>query len=301
MRHPFLNPLEYSRHSKLQYDFAHTMLRACEIKPTDRILDIGCGDGKITADIAEIVKNGQVIGTDISQQMIHFATRAHTPRYGNLGFMVMNAELNVFRKQFDVVTSFCCLHWVRKQSDALKGIQLALVENGKALLLVPLRHQELYSAIEAVVDSKPWSPFFAGFTNPHMFFSRAQYKKLLLDSGMSPQTLDETTMQYTLRTKLEFEMFLKAWLPHIKMIPESLQNKFMDDIGNKYIESNPDFASDAGIGLPLRMLKVQAIKLAPCLSARQGLFSDKEHTLIEKNTNQSNNSPTTLVRLTSKL
>lgn len=279
MRHQFLNPSEYSRNSRLQYEFAHMMIRNTNIKPTDRILDIGCGDGKITADMAALVEQGQVIGTDISAQMIHFATRTYIQN--NLGFMVMDAEMNVFRKQFELVTSFCCLHWVRQQLTALKGIKSALVDDGRAALLVPLRHEELYSAIESVVESEKWRRFFTGFINPHIFFSKEQYNQLLIDAELSPLSLDEKIIPYTFRTKNEMERFLKAWLPHIKKLPEESHDEFMTDIGNKFLEQNPQ-ETDVAITLPLRMLQVYALqkKLTPV--AQDSLYETKSSALYKK-------------------
>jgi len=297
MRHPFLNPTEYSRHSRLQYEFAHMMIRNANIQPTDRVLDIGCGDGKITADIANIVRQGQVLGTDISVQMIHFATRTYTQC--NLGFMVMAAEMNVFRKQFDLVTSFCCLHWVRQQLAALKGIKSALVDNGMAILLVPLRHEELYSAIESVVGSEKWNQFFIGFANPHVFFTKEQYNQLLVDADLSPQTLDEKIIPYTFRSKDEMEKFLKAWLPHIKRIPENLQDEFMEDIGNGFLEHNPQ-ESNATITLPLRMLQVHALRKKLIPVKQISLYKTRSPALYKKETYHTARSEN-LNRLSSKL
>ena len=134
MKHAFANPDEYKEHSSLQYDFAHELIRDADIKETSRVLDIGCGDGKITANIASLASSGMVTGTDISLDMVSSATKEHVPSPNtNLGFMVMDAEENIFKKQFDFVTSFCCLHWVKNQLQALKGIKNALVENGQAM------------------------------------------------------------------------------------------------------------------------------------------------------------------------
>ena len=257
MKHGFLNPTEYKRHSKLQYDFAHSMLKSTGINETDKILDIGCGDGKITADIARMVPCGRVIGIDISSQMIHYAIREHTPTTSdNLDFMVMDAETNVFRSQFNMVVSFCCLHWVKNQLSALKGIKAALVENGCAVLLVPLRHEELYTAIESVIESEKWRHYFTGYNNPHVFFTKEKYSALLDQAGLAPSLLEEKTMSYSFRTQVEMEMFLKAWLPHIRQIPLSQQDYFMRGIGNKFLSIIP--ASSAAITMPLRMLNVQA-------------------------------------------
>lgn len=299
MKHGFLNPTEYKRHSQLQYDFAHSMLKSTGIKETDKILDIGCGDGKITADIARMVPSGQVIGTDISSQMIHYATREHTPATsGNLGFMIMDAETNVFRSQFNLVVSFCCLHWVKNQLSALKGIKAALVENGKAVLLVPLRHEELYTAIESVVESEEWRHYFTGFNNPHVFFTKEKYSTLLDQAGLAPSLLEENTMSYSFRTQIEMEMFLKAWLPHILRIPSSRQDDFMRDIGNKFLSIVPA-ASSGAITMPLRMLKVQAYR--PALSLRLATTSAKSSLLFRPEPSKPMHQERTSVKLMSKL
>ncbi len=265
MKHPFFNPTEYKDHSKLQYVFAHYMVKSAGIEPTDRVLDIGCGDGKISADIAKMVPTGQVVGTDLSPQMIQHSIKEHTPnQHQNLGFMVMDAEANIFKKQFDIVVSFCCLHWVKDQLSALKGIKSSLVKNGKAVLLVPLRHEELYSAVEQTITENKWQGYFSEFTNPHIFFTKEGYRNLLDTAELNPRLLEESTMNYSFQTQAEMEMFLKAWLPHVKRVPDSLQPKFMHDIGNNLLKIIPK--QDDKITMPLRMLKVHASASALSLS-----------------------------------
>ena len=56
-----------------------------------RVLDIGCGDGLITNEIATIVHDDCVIGTDLSEQMIEFASKKYVNQ-DNLRFVQMNAS-----------------------------------------------------------------------------------------------------------------------------------------------------------------------------------------------------------------
>lgn len=256
MKHYFINPDEYEKHSKLQYNFAHQMISMANIKNTDNVLDIGCGDGKITSDIADMAFNGRVIGTDISENMIQFANRAHAKNKKNLAFLVMDAENNIFKNQFEVVVSFCCLHWVKNQSSALSGIKSALKKDGEAILLVPLRHEELYSAIEIVINKLKWKTYFKDFYNPHVFFTKKQYEIFLTSAGLSPKILDEEIMTYSFDKIDEMGLFLKAWLPHLKNIPKDFHDYFMQEIVSIFTEIVPD---DQGCYLmPLRMLKVKA-------------------------------------------
>lgn len=260
--HPFNNPAEYDSNSRLQYDFAMTMLHQANIKSNARLLDIGTGNGDIAAYMAhEIVPKGNVIATDISADMIEFANNKHTPNRDpnpNLGFMVMPAEKNTYQNQFDVVVSFCCLHWVAEQEAALKGIKRALVSNGRAVLLVPQRHHDLYNAIETVVAAPQWQAYFSGFTNPHVFFEKATYQQLLDKAGLATDKLDEVIMPYEYENLESMLDFLAAWLPHVNCVPAEQRHTFMQAIGTEYLKRVP--LQGTKVSVPLRMLQIHAHK-----------------------------------------
>src|SRR5436190_17655646 len=63
---------EYFHNSSSQKDAATDLMKFVNIRENDHILDVGCGDGKITAEIAEKTPNGTVMGVDISPAMITF-------------------------------------------------------------------------------------------------------------------------------------------------------------------------------------------------------------------------------------
>src|SRR5689334_4212233 len=107
---------DYNRQSSLQQAMAEEQLRLLTLKGSERILDVGCGDGKISAAIAERVPTGSVLGVDPSRDMVvfassHFATAARP----NLRFEVADARRLPYRNDFDLVVSFNALHWVPEQ------------------------------------------------------------------------------------------------------------------------------------------------------------------------------------------
>jgi len=75
------------------------------IKPASHILDVGCGPGTITADFAQIAKNGKVIGVDNSAGIIEQASTSFPPStHPNLKFTVGNAlKLDFPDNTFDIV------------------------------------------------------------------------------------------------------------------------------------------------------------------------------------------------------
>ena len=99
-------PEEYCLHSFVQNDAAKQLLQYVQLKGDEQILDVGCGDGKITAAIAKHVPRGHVTGIDISQDMISFARKAFPKRsHPNLTFLAQDAQQFNYCAGLDLVFS----------------------------------------------------------------------------------------------------------------------------------------------------------------------------------------------------
>src|SRR5436305_13001730 len=95
----------YSRQSSLQLAMAEEQLRHIALNGDERVLDVGCGDGKITAAIAERVPAGSVLGVDPSRDMISFASSQFAAARANLQFEVGDARRLPYHGQFDLIVS----------------------------------------------------------------------------------------------------------------------------------------------------------------------------------------------------
>jgi trans-aconitate 2-methyltransferase len=124
----------YSRISSLQAAMAQEVLALLDLNGSERILDVGCGEGKITAEIASRVPRGLVVGVDPSHDMIGFAKKHFTlanptgASLGNLRFEVADARRLSFKDEFDLAVSFNALHWIPDQDAALRSIRSAVVQ-----------------------------------------------------------------------------------------------------------------------------------------------------------------------------
>jgi trans-aconitate 2-methyltransferase len=84
---------EYAKVSALQQKMAAEALSLIHLEGTERVLDVGCGNGKITAEIAARVPEGSVLGVDVSEEMITFASSHFGPTIRpNLRFEVADAR-----------------------------------------------------------------------------------------------------------------------------------------------------------------------------------------------------------------
>ena len=92
-------------------------------KPGERILDLGCGDGTLTVQIAG--HGATVVGVDSSPAMIAAA------RARGLDARLMDISALTFDNEFDAVFSNAVLHWVRDADAALAGVYRALRVGGR--------------------------------------------------------------------------------------------------------------------------------------------------------------------------
>lgn len=93
-----------------RYDEA--FLASIPLRPTDRVLDVGCGSGDLTSKLAALVPDGSVVGLDAQPSMVE---EARTRARANQRFVVTPAQqlaAAVGPQRFDVVVSQSVLHWL---------------------------------------------------------------------------------------------------------------------------------------------------------------------------------------------
>ncbi|MEO8402374.1 MAG: methyltransferase domain-containing protein [Gammaproteobacteria bacterium] len=231
--HVYKNPEAYSKNNSLQYHFAMDAISNSQIAKGARILDLGCGDGVVTLRLAEIADEGCVIGTDISGEMIEFASKKYLNQK-NLRFMQMDTSNNLFREQFDVITSFNSLHWVKDQARALRGIADATVENGKVILLLSHKKSQYHHALDIVCAKDKWKNYFKSYVNPRSFFELKEYETLLKNAGLNVTSLVEREMVHNFESVEKLKAFLGSSMANIKQIPQDQKDEFLDDFCKEF-------------------------------------------------------------------
>lgn len=228
----------YAEMSDLQREMAAQVLPLLELHGDERVLDVGCGEGKITALMASRVLRGEVIGVDSSHDMVAFA-RAHfgSGAHSNLRFQVADARALPFKDAFDLVVSFNALHWVHDQDPVLRSIHATLKRNGRAQLRMVTAgaRKSLESVVEDVRLSPRWRRHFADFADPYLRLTPEQYVAVAERNGFHSvrvQTRDEI---WDFRTRAAFFTFcsvgLVAWT---QRLPESERKPFIEDVLDHY-------------------------------------------------------------------
>jgi trans-aconitate 2-methyltransferase len=240
---------DYHRHSSLQQAMAEEQLGRLTLDGGERILDVGCGDGKITAAIAARVPRGSVLGVDPSRDMIAFASgHFGPPGHANLRFEVADARSLPYRDEFDLVVSFNALHWVPEQGEALGSIRSALKAGGSALLrMVPDgRRESLEDVIEEVRRRERWADRFAGFQRPYVHFTTEVYRDLAEKAGFRVARLHAEDKAWDFKTREAFAAFARAtFVAWTRRLPEAEWDAFITDVLDRYRSVAADGPHDA--------------------------------------------------------
>jgi SAM-dependent methyltransferase len=120
---------------------AHRRL-ATLLRPGLKVLDLGCGTGAITRDIAAAVTpHGQVVGVDVNVALIEEARRVHRAVSG-LAFEVCDVYTLSFRASFDLVSVARVLQWLAHPLDALRML-VAATKPGGQLVILDYNHEKI--------------------------------------------------------------------------------------------------------------------------------------------------------------
>lgn len=234
---------DYNKSSSEQQKWARELIEKLGLKGDERVLDIGCGDGKVTAEISRRLPRGSVLGLDSSEEMIHFARRKFpSRRFPRLDFQIGDARSLIFDCEFDVVFSNATLHWIVGHMPVLEGIRRSLRSSGSALLQMGGKGnaQRVVKAAEAIQDDDKWSPYFAGFTFPYGFYGPEEYVDLLAKAGLKARRVELIPKDMVHKGKEGLSAWIRTtWLLYTCRVPEELRDDFIDELADTYIAENP--------------------------------------------------------------
>jgi trans-aconitate methyltransferase len=234
---------DYQDNSAVQQKWARELITKIRLKGNETVLDIGCGDGKITAEIAKKLPDGSIIGVDNSREMIDSANKNFPQEtYKNVLFKLCDAKKLNFNNEFDIIFSNATLHWVENHILVLKGIKKALKKNGKILLQMGGKGnaREIIKTVNLIKNKSEWKEYFINFKFPYSFYGPDKYRILLESIGLEINYIKLINKDMTHKGKEGLKGWIRTtWFPYTNRVPENLHNLFIDEIINNYIEKHP--------------------------------------------------------------
>jgi trans-aconitate 2-methyltransferase len=125
------NAERYHQISSPQQAWGRKVLERLPLDGSERVLDIGCGTGRVTAEIAQRIVSGRVVGVDRSASMIQTA-REWLREHASRAYVVLaDGAALPFRRSFDAVFSGATFHWIHDHAALFRSIVQALRPGGR--------------------------------------------------------------------------------------------------------------------------------------------------------------------------
>ena len=258
------DPADYARHSQGQERWAKELFALLAPKPQEGILDIGCGDGRNTAELAKLVPAGRVVGVDRSLDMIQFAQEHFPPaQFPNLTFMQADASELPFDAEFDAIFSNAVLHWVLDHRPVLAGITRSLRPGGRCVLQMGGKGNgdDVVAALEACLQDPKWRAEWRPRESHYGFHGAEEYREWMGHAGLCPDSVELIEKDMVHESRGAFTGWLRtAWHPYTTRVAAEHREEFLEAATKRYLVEHP---ADGAGRVHVRMIRLQVLAHRP--------------------------------------
>lgn len=242
------NASAYHAVSEPQFAWGLRVLDRVSLRGTERVLDAGCGSGRVTAVLASRLAVGLVVGCDLSENM----TRAAAKSLGTAAARaVVCADLSIlpFRGAFDLVFSTATFHWIRDHDRLFMELRGALRSGGRleAQCGGGPNLRVIHARAGALAASESFRAHFASWEEPWRFASPEETARRLARAGFTAIDcwLEHAPTSFPDRER--FGAFIESVVlrPYLARLPNSdLRHRFLDALLALAEDDDPPFTLD---------------------------------------------------------
>ncbi len=257
------NAADYHRNAAAQTAWGRDVHARLSLRGDETILDLGCGDGRLTAELADRAPHGWVVGVDADPDMVAFARRHHARE--NLAYVEGDARSFDAARRCDLIVSTACLHWVAEQEDVLRRCRAHLTPGGRLFFQMGGRGNgaEIIAAAEAVSQDPRWSRWLQPFSHPWHFHGPEEYLRWLERTGFRPERVQLVAKDMVHDGTVAMASWMRTtWMPILSRVPEALRPALAQAIVERHVALHPLDSAGRTHAAMVR-LEVEAVARSP--------------------------------------
>jgi trans-aconitate 2-methyltransferase len=228
----------YHRISAPQFDWGQRVIARLAPAAGERILDLGCGTGRLTQQIAGAAAGGRIVGVDVSGAMLAVARVAAGEAPGaGVAYVQASGVALPFRGGFDAVFSAATLHWIQDHDAVYREIFTALRPGGRFVAQCGGKGNldRLLAHTASVMAAPAYAPYFRGWREPWHFAGAAPTTGRLLGAGFSGAEAWIEEAPTDLGTAEAFAEFVSCVCirHHLDRLPLALREPFVAQLTDR--------------------------------------------------------------------
>jgi trans-aconitate 2-methyltransferase len=239
----------YHRISSPQFDWGQRVIERLKPASGERILDLGCGTGRLTREIAAATNGARVVGLDRSGAMIAVARASlEMDRDPRVMYVQASGVALPFGGVFDAVFSAATLHWIHDHAAVFASVFDALARGGRFVAQCggTGNLDRLLEHAARLMVSPAYEVYFRDWAEPwHFADPRTSAERLRKAGFVDVETwLEEAPVD--LGTPAAFGEFVSCVCVrnHLDRLPLSLRGPFVDELTQAAARDSPPLTLD---------------------------------------------------------
>lgn len=178
------NPEQYDKFKAERSQPFYDLMNMLEFTSGQRIVDLGCGTGELTAELHQSMRARQTTGFDSSEQML---LKAKAFESKDLTFLKGDIESWRHAGSFDVIFSNAAIQWCRDHEQIFKNLRDSLSENGQLAVQMPMNHDYPTHETAFAMAKEPRWKAKLGEVDESNLLKAEEYASLLFKLGFKEQ------------------------------------------------------------------------------------------------------------------
>ncbi len=253
------DPGDYHAQASAQTGWGREVHARLQLRGDETLFDLGCGDGRLTAELAARVPAGRVVGFDADGEMIAFARRAYP--LPHVEFLQADVRTFSHARRADWIVSTACLHWVAEHEQVLRRCRAHLEPGGRILFQMGGAGNcgEFMAAAEATAAAPAWKPCFAAYTTPWRYCSPENYRAWAPRNGFRLIRAELVPKDMVHDGPEGLAGWMRTtWMPVLARVPAERRAEFIRAVVDRYLRIRP-LDERGRTHVPMVRLEVEAV------------------------------------------
>lgn len=187
------------------------LLALVEKRPNLKIVDLGCGTGELTRQLADALPDSHVTGLDSSAQMLEKAAS-----FASSSLQFEQGDQAKLMGEWDLIFSNAALQWSENHAELIPRLYRQLAPGGQIAVQVPSNHNHVSHQIyRETAAEEPFRSILNGFQRYAPVLSIDEYARLFFECGADDITVFEKVYAHV----LEDADAVVEWISGTALVP----------------------------------------------------------------------------------